>query len=76
MQKKGKFSVMGIAQNIISLRSVGNCFAISSSATFESFYFRAKKYLLVSNLGSLTGYSIRLWSGPTNRGSNPSGYKF
>jgi hypothetical protein len=28
-------SVMGIAQNIISLRSVGNCFAISSSATFE-----------------------------------------
>jgi hypothetical protein len=35
MRKNGHFSVMGIAQNIISLRSVGNCFAISSSATFE-----------------------------------------
>jgi hypothetical protein len=35
MQKKGHFSVMGIAQNIVSLRSVGNSFAISSSATFE-----------------------------------------
>jgi hypothetical protein len=34
-KKRGHFSVMCIAQNIISLRSLGNCFAISSSATFE-----------------------------------------
>jgi hypothetical protein len=36
LPKTGHFFVMGIAQNIISLRSVGNCFAISSSAPLRS----------------------------------------
>jgi hypothetical protein len=41
---------MCIAQNIISLRSVGNCFAISSSATFESVSHYCPKSEIVAEI--------------------------
>jgi hypothetical protein len=50
---------MCIAQNIISLRSVGNCFAISSSATFEIYTIDHLKIVGVQSRTECRPWNVR-----------------
>jgi hypothetical protein len=67
MQKKGHFSVMCIAQNIISLRSLGNCFATPSEIASQfPPPLRSNNNLARANLGIPRRHSgekpVQIWA--------------